>query len=104
MKLLATAVFESIIYSARLVDASRPDRLELVVDAVLRPGDADEGPLLMPVPELSVHLGPAASRRLFPRWRDEGRFVDHLGVAHVAFPVWQPAPPDQNWTMVVPPA
>ena len=47
--------------------------------------------------------GEAASRRLLPRLRDEGRFVDHLGVAHLAFAMWEPAEPDQTWTMVAPP-
>jgi len=102
VKLLATAVFESIVYSSRLVDGSRPDRLRLVVDAVLRPGDADDGPLLVPVPELVVHIGPPAARRLLPGYRLDGRIVDHYGVAHLAFPFWEPAGPDQTWTPVRP--
>ena len=97
MKLLATAVFESVIYNSRLVDASRPDRLNLIVDAVLRPGDADAGPLLMPVPELVVHITRPVARRLLPAYRREGRIVDHLGVPHLAFSFWEPAGPDQSW-------
>jgi len=102
VKLLATAVFEGVIYSSRLVDASQPNRLRLVVDAVLRPGDADEGPLLMPVPELVVHIGEAAARRLLPGFRNEGRIVDHQGVPHLAFAFWEPAEPDQSWQPVRP--
>ncbi|MGI9603880.1 MAG: hypothetical protein ACR2QE_18495 [Acidimicrobiales bacterium] len=102
MKLLATAVFESIIYSSRLVDASNPDRLGLIVDAILRPGDADEGPLLMPVPELVVHISEPIARRLLPGYRRQGRMVDHFGVTHLAFPFWEPAPPDQTWEPVRP--
>ena len=102
MKLLATAVFEQIIYSSRLVDAGRPDHLGLIVDAVLRPGDADDGPLLMPVPELVVHIGTPAARRLLPGYRSAGRIVDHFGVAHLSFPFWEPAGPDQSWQPVRP--
>lgn len=102
MKLLATAVFESVIYNARLVDAGHPDRLTLIVDAVLRPGDADEGPLLMPIPELVVHIGAPAARRLLPGYRRDGRVVDHQGVDHLSFPFWEPAGPDQSWVSVRP--
>ncbi|MDH3707760.1 MAG: hypothetical protein OES57_16965 [Acidimicrobiia bacterium] len=102
MKLLATAVFEGVIYSARLVDGTNPDRLSLMVDAVLRPGDADDGPLLMPVPELAVHLTTPVARRLLPRYERDGRIVDHHGVRHVAFPFWEPAGPDQSWRPVRP--
>ena len=103
MKLLATAVFESVIYSARLVDADRPDRLHLIVDAVLREGDADSGPLLMPLPELAVILGETTARRLLARWKEAGRIVEHQRVAHLAFPFWEPAAEDQSWAGVDPP-
>ncbi|NNE74526.1 MAG: hypothetical protein HKN26_12740 [Acidimicrobiales bacterium] len=84
------AVFEGVIYNARLLDDGAPDRLTLTVDAVLRPGDADEGPLLMPVPELIVLIGKPAADRLLPKYRAEGRIISHQGVAHLSFPFWEP--------------
>ena len=50
MRIRAIAVFESVIYNCYVVDPARPDRPILEVDALLRPGDADDGPLLLPVP------------------------------------------------------
>ncbi len=82
------AVFENIVYSARLLDAARSDRITLVVDAILREGDADE-PLLMPLPEVAVLIGTDNANRLFPKYRDDGRIVDHMGVAHLSFPFWE---------------
>ena len=82
------AVFENIVYSARLLDPARDDRITLVVDAILRDGDAD-GPLLMPLPEVAVLIGIDNAHRLFPKYRDGGRVVDHMGVAHLSFPFWE---------------
>lgn len=84
-------MFEHVVYNVRLLDSASPSTVTLVVDAVLRPGDADEGPLLVPLPELVVVLGDAAAKEIVPMLRSKGRVVDHDGVAHVTFPFWTPA-------------
>ncbi len=91
MKILASAVFEHVVYNVRLLDASSPGTVTLFVDAILRPGDADEGPLLVPLPELVAVIGDAAAGQVVPSLRASGRVVDHDGVAHVTFPFWTPA-------------
>ncbi len=90
MKILASAVFEHVVYNVRLLDAASPNKVSLVVDALLRPGDADEGPLLVPLPELVAVIGDQAADRIVPDLRNRGRVVDHQGVAHVTFPFWTP--------------
>lgn len=85
-------------YHCALVDPANPCRPQLEVDAVLRPGDADDGPLLLSLADYATLAGGAdVVRGCLPRLREEGRIVDHLGVAHVAFPFWTPlqidAPP-----------
>ncbi len=91
MKILASAVFEHVVYNVRLLDASSPTSVSLVVDAILRPGDADEGPLLVPLPELVAVIGDSAAERLVPILRRKGRVVEHDSIAHVSFPFWTPA-------------
>lgn len=88
MKVLGTAVFEHIVYNVRLLDRRNPTTLQLVVDAVLRPGDADGGPLLVPAPELAAVIGDEPFRTFAPSLRAEGRIVVFHGVNHVAFPLW----------------
>ena len=62
---------------------------------VLREGDADGGPLLLSVPEYAVMAGGAdVVRPCLERFRADGRIVDHLGVAHLAFPLWTPVAPE----------
>ena len=91
MRLRAIAVFESVIYNCYVVDAAHPERIVLEVDAVLRPGDADDGPLLLPVPTFMALVGgPGAATSQLRALAAKGRIVDRQGVAHVAFPTWQP--------------
>jgi hypothetical protein len=93
MRIRALSVFEGVVYHCWPVDRSNPARPTLEVDAVLRPGDADAGPLLVSVHDYAAMVGDAAqTRRGLERLRREGRIVDHLGVAHLAFPMWTPAP------------
>lgn len=91
MRIRAMAVFESVVYHAVVVDRSRPCHPTLEVDAVLRPGDADGGPLLVSVAEY-IHLagGPDVAMPCLDGLRSKGRIVEHLGVAHVTFPFWEP--------------
>ena len=87
----ALSVFEGIVYHCALIDPSHPCRPTLEVDAVIRAGDADAGPILLPLADyVTMAGGPAAVRPCLDRFRAAGRIVDHLGVAHLAFPFWTP--------------
>lgn len=91
MRIRALSVFEGIVYHCVCVDDSGPARPTLEVDAVLRPGDADEGPLLLSVAEYAVMVGDReVARRCVADLAARGRVVDHLGVDHIAFPTWTP--------------
>jgi hypothetical protein len=91
----AFSVFEGIVYHCALVDGTNPCRPTLEVDAVLRPGDADAGPLLLPLADYATLAGGAAKvRPCIDRFQQSGRIVDHLGVAHLAFPFWTPVTTD----------
>jgi hypothetical protein len=86
----ALSVFERVIYHCVLVDPAHPCRPTLEVEAVLREGD-DDGPLLLPLADyITLAGGPDHVAGCLPALRDKGRFADHLGVAHLAFPFWTP--------------
>jgi hypothetical protein len=86
----AFSVFEGIVYHCGLVDGTNPCRPLLEVEAVVRPGDADQG-LLRPLADYVTRAGGLdAVRSCIDRFRAAGRLVDHLGVAHLAFPFWTP--------------
>ena len=66
------SVFEHVVYHSACLDPSNPSKPTLEIDAVIRDGDVDDGPVLLP-------------------WADfveAGRIVDHLDVKHLAFPLW----------------
>jgi len=87
----AYSVFEHVVYHCALIDGANPGRPQLEVDALVRPGDVDDGPLLLPVPDyVLLGGGPARVAPHLRRFREQGRIVDHLGVAHLAFPIWTP--------------
>lgn len=90
MRIRALSVFEGIVYHSHAVDLSNPCRPTLEVDAVVRDGDVDAGPLLLPVAEYLVMVGADAGRRCVDDLRDRGRIVDILGVPHISFPTWTP--------------
>lgn len=78
-------------YHCALVDAANPCRPTLEVEAVVRPGDADGGPLLLPLADYATLAGGVeVVRPCIERFREAGRIVDHLGVAHLSFPFWTP--------------
>jgi hypothetical protein len=96
VRIRALSVFEGIVYQCVCIDASMPCRPTLEVDALLRPGDADAeaGPLLLSAAEYAVMVGDRdQARRCLAELRTKGRLVDHLGVAHIAFPTWTPVSP-----------
>jgi hypothetical protein len=89
------SVFEGIVYHCVCIDASAPCRPTLEVDALLRPGDADAGPLLLSVAEYGAMIGDRdQARRCLADLAARGRLVDHLGVDHIAFPTWTPVSQD----------
>ncbi len=91
MRIRAMSVFEGVVYYAVVVDSTRPCNPTLEIDAVVRPGDVDRGPLLLLVAEYTTMVGgPRAARPCLAELRMRGRIVDHLGVAHITFPFWEP--------------
>jgi hypothetical protein len=97
VRIRATAVFEGVIYNCVVVDGERPSHPVLEVDAVLRPGDADQGPLLLPAPTFMALVGgPEAASPHLRELQRRGRPVSHQGVTHIAFPIWGAAS-DEGW-------
>lgn len=100
MKIRALSVFEGVVYHCSLVDANHPCRPTLEVEAVLRDGDADEGPILLSVAEYVLMAGgPEVARPCLDQLVAKGRIVDHQGVDHVSFPTWTPvdiSPPGEG--------
>lgn len=91
MRIRALSVFEGIVYHSHPIDASNPCRPSLEVDALVRDGDVDAGPLHLSVAEYLVMVGePGAGRRCLDELRSRGRIVDIQGVPYIAFPTWTP--------------
>ena len=89
MRIRALSVFEGVVYHCWPLDVANPCRPTLEVEALLREGDADAGPLLLSVADYVVMVGGSAvARPCLQRFEAAGRIVDHLGVAHIAFPLW----------------
>jgi hypothetical protein len=91
VRIRALSVFESVVYHCDAVDRSNPCRPVLEVDAILRPGDADSGPLLVPVADYIRMAGPDAARCL-QELVAAGRVVEHQGLRHITFPTWTRLP------------
>jgi len=95
VRIRALSVFEGVVYHCVCVDASAPCRPVLEVDALLRPGDADaeSGPLMLAVADYVAMVGDVqTARRCLDQFAAKGRIADHLGVEHLTFPTWTPAP------------
>jgi len=91
VRIRALSVFEGVVYHCALLDASHPCRPTLEVEAVLRDGDADTGPILLSVAEYVLMAGgPEIARPCLDQLAAKGRIVGHLGVDHVSFPTWTP--------------
>jgi hypothetical protein len=87
VRIRASSVFERVVYHCDAIDQANPCRPVLEVDAILRPGDADDGPLMVTCADFIRMAGPAA-RRCLDELSAKGRVVTHLGVRHVTFPTW----------------
>ena len=90
MRIRALSVFEGVVYHCYAVDAAAPCRPVLEVEALVRPGDVDQGPLLVTVADYlrmaGMEKGPQCLREL----EAKGRLVEHQGVQHLSFPTWTP--------------
>lgn len=88
MRIKAMSVFEGIVYHCVCLDPSNPMRPTLEVEAVLREGDVDEGPILLPWGDFVYMVGLTVAQECFAEFARADRIVDHLGVKHLAFPIW----------------
>ncbi len=90
MRILASSVFERIVYHCTLLDARDPRHPVLVVDALLRDGDAD-GPILVPVADFKRMIGIESTSVVVTDLRRRNRTYAHDGVEYVTFPLWETA-------------
>ena len=88
VRILATSVFERIVYHCTCLDPHDPAHAVLEVDAILRDGDAD-GPLLVPIADVKRMVGVDAVAACLPRYRNSGRTETHDGVEYLTFPLWR---------------
>ena len=91
MRIRALSVFEGIVYHCVAVDTSNPCRPVLEVDALLRPGDADDGPLLVSVADYATMVGADVASTCLRELERRGRVEDRMGVKHLVFRTWEPA-------------
>ncbi len=91
MIICAVSVFEGIVYHSYVIDQSKPCKPTLVLDALVRDGDIDSGPLMVSLAEYAALAGgPELVAPCIPHLRKKGRIVDHMGAAYLAFPTWTP--------------
>jgi hypothetical protein len=91
MRIRAYSVFEGVVYHCAVLDRSHPCRPTLEVDAVLREGDADQGPILLALAEYVLMAGGRdVAKPCIDQLAARGRIVRHLGVEHLTFPTWTP--------------
>jgi hypothetical protein len=88
VRIVATAVFERLVYNAVCTDSTDPAHPVLEVDAILREGDAD-GPLLVPVATFKAMVGFEVAAACVPTFREAGRTELLDGVEYLTFPLWQ---------------
>jgi hypothetical protein len=90
MRIRALSIFESVVYHCYALDTASPCRPTLEVEALVRPGDVDQGPLLVTVADYLRMAGVEAGSRCLRELEAKGRVVDHMGVHHLSFPTWTP--------------
>ncbi|MDZ7675531.1 MAG: hypothetical protein U5K30_10740 [Acidimicrobiales bacterium] len=88
MRIKAMSVFEGIVYHCACLDDANPLRPTLEVEAVVRDGDVDQGPVLLPWADFVFMVGADVARECLPHFEADDRIVEHLGVKHLAFPLW----------------
>ena len=90
MRIRALSVFEGVVYHCYAVDTAAPCRPTLEVEAITRPGDLDQGPLLVTVADYLRMAGVDTGKRCLRELEAKGRLVEHMGVQHLSFPTWTP--------------
>jgi hypothetical protein len=90
VRIRALSVFEGVVYHCYCADLSNPCRPTLEVEAVVRDGDVDAGPLLVAVADYLQMVGFETGRRCLHELDRRGRIVQHLGVDHLEFRTWTP--------------
>ena len=88
MRIRAMSVFEGIVYHSTCLDPSNPKRPTLEIDAVVRDGDVDEGPVLLPWADFVFMVGKSVADRCYPDFEAQGRIVEYLDVKHQSIPLW----------------
>jgi hypothetical protein len=88
VRVLATSVFERVVYHCVCVDDRDPAHPVLEVDALLREGDAD-GPLLLAVADYKRMAGFDVADANLPKFRSARRTESRDGVEYLVFPVWE---------------
>ncbi|MBK5222273.1 MAG: hypothetical protein JJE52_05260 [Acidimicrobiia bacterium] len=96
MRITALSVFEGIVYHSHAVDLSNPCRPTLEVEALVREGDVDSGPLHLALAEYLVMVGVDAGRPCVDELRRKGRIVEIQGVPYLTFPTWTPTDLEQR--------
>jgi hypothetical protein len=90
VRIRALSVFEGIVYHCVAVETAHPCRPTLEVDAILREGDADEGPLLVSVADYLAMVGTDVGSRCLDELQRKGRIEERMGVKHLVFRTWSP--------------
>jgi len=88
VRIVATSVFERVVYYCACLDERDPAHPVLEVDALLREDDAD-GPLLLPVADYKRMIGFDVAKANLSGFRSAGRTESRDGVEYLAFPVWK---------------
>ena len=88
VRIRALSVFEGVVYHCHAVDVANPCRPTLEVDAILREGDADQGPLLVTLADYARMVGDDVAHGCLAELRRRRRIVSHLDVPHLSFPTW----------------
>jgi hypothetical protein len=88
VRIVATSVFERVVYHCACLDERDPAHPVLEVDALLREGDAG-GPLLLAVADYKRMIGFGAAEANLPGFRAAGRTEIRDAVEYLLFPVWE---------------
>jgi hypothetical protein len=96
MVIRALSVFEGVVYHCYSPDQSNPCRPTLEVEAVVREGDVDSGPLLVTLSDYAALAAPNDVMPCIEELARRGRIVERMGVKHLSFPTWTPIELEQR--------
>lgn len=89
MRIVASSVFEGVVYHCACLDATDPCNPRLEVDALIREGDADT-PLRVHVADYKRMVGFETAEACLPGLRAAGRTAVEDGVEYLIFRMWSP--------------